>query len=302
MKGCDISVIILSLNEEKHIRRCLESASHITDQLFVVDCYSTDKTAEIAESLGAKIFYNNWPGLYAVQFNWALDNLPIRTKWILRLDADEYLSPELIDEIKTELPSAPEDVSGVLVTLGRVFLGRKIKRGTTGIKLLRLFKYKYGRCEERFMDEHITLSEGKTIEFQNELVDHNLNDLGWWTQKHNGYAVREAIDLLDTEYDLSGYLEREENNEIGTQAARKRSVKSGYVRMPLFLRSFMYFFYRYFIRLGFLDGKEGFLWHFLQGWWYRTLVDARIWEVKRACGNDREKIRQYINDNFHFVI
>lgn len=221
MKHLDISVIILSLNEEKHIRRCLESASQIADQLFVVDCYSTDKTAEIAESLGAKIYYNKWPGLYAVQFNWALDNLPIKTKWVLRLDADEYLSPDLIHEIKTELPSIPDDITGVLVKLGRVFLGRKIKHGTSGIKLLRLFKYKYGRCEERFMDEHITLSEGETIEFQNELVDHNLNNLGWWTQKHNGYAVREAIDLLDTEYDLSNVEKRDSNCDIGLPGCKE---------------------------------------------------------------------------------
>lgn len=298
----DLSVIVMTLNEEVHLRRCLESVKQITDQMFVVDCFSTDRTVELAKELGAEVFQHKWPGLYAAQFNWALDNIPIKTKWILRLDADEYLSPELIHEIKTEMSSIPEDVSGVLVKLGRVFLGRKIKHGTSGIKLLRLFKRDFGRCEERFMDEHITLSEGKTIEFQNELVDHNLNDLGWWTQKHNGYAVREAIDLLDNEFSLSGVPVSDDTIEIGTQAARKRSVKSKYVRMPLFIRSFLYFFYRYFIRLGFIDGKEGFLWHFLQGWWYRTLVDARIWEVRKACGNDREKIRTYIKDNFHYRI
>jgi glycosyltransferase involved in cell wall biosynthesis len=298
----DISVIVMTLNEELHLRRCLESVKQITDQLFVVDCFSTDRTVKIAQEMGAEVFQHKWPGLYAVQFNWALDNLPIKTKWILRLDADEYLSTELIHEINTELSSIPEDVSGVLVKLGRVFLGRKIKHGTSGIKLLRLFKRDFGRCEERFMDEHITLSEGKTIEFQNELIDHNLNDIGWWTQKHNGYATREAIDLLDVEFNLLSDVHNKTNTKIGGQAATKRSVKNRYARMPLFFRSFAYFFYRYFIRLGFLDGKAGFLWHFLQGWWYRTLVDARIWEVKRACGNDREKIRSYIKEKFHYEI
>lgn len=298
----DISVIVMTLNEEIHLRRCLESVKNITDQLFVVDCFSTDRTAEIAREMGAEVFQHKWPGLYAVQFNWALDNLPIKTKWVLRLDADEYLSHELIEEINSKLPHLSEDVTGILLKLGRVFLGKRIKHGTAGIKLLRLFKYHCGRCEERFMDEHITLSEGKTIEFQNELVDHNLNDIGWWTQKHNGYATREAIDLLDVEFNLLSVDHDKADTKIGEQAATKRSVKNSYARMPLFFRSFAYFLYRYFIRLGFLDGKAGFLWHFLQGWWYRTLVDARIYEVKKACGNDREKIKKYITEKFGYSL
>lgn len=302
MNNSAISVIILTLNEEIHLRRCLESAAKISDQLFLVDCYSTDRTIEIAKDYGAEVLQHKWPGLYAVQFNWALDNLPIKTKWVLRLDADEYLLPELIEEIKAKVPILPEEVTGVLLGLGRVFLGRTIKHGTSGIKLLRLFKYNIGRCESRFMDEHIVLSHGKTVVFNNDLVDHNLNDIGWWTQKHNAYAVREAIDLLAMENNLLSAEENKPVNGIGDQAAKKRSVKNYYSRMPIFFRSFLYFFYRYFIRLGFLDGKAGFLWHFLQGWWYRTLVDARIWEAKKACGKDKEKMKTYIKERFGYEI
>jgi glycosyltransferase involved in cell wall biosynthesis len=302
MIGPDISVIVMTLNEEVHLRRCLESVNQITDQLFVVDCFSTDRTVELAKELGAEVFQQKWPGLYAVQFNWALDNLPIKTKWILRMDADEYLTNELSSEINEKLDALPDDVSGVILKRRHLFFNKWVKHGVYPVKLLRIFKYNHGRCEQRFMDEHITLNQGKTVEFQNDFIDHNLNDIGWWTQKHNGYATREAIDLLDVEFNLLSDVHNKNNTKIGGQAATKRSVKNRYARMPLFFRSFAYFFYRYFIRLGFLDGKAGFLWHFLQGWWYRTLVDARIWEVKKACGNDREKIKKYIRENFHYEI
>lgn len=298
----DLSVIILTFNEENHIARSISSAKRLTDKIFIVDCFSADNTIEIAEKQGAVVYKNKWPGSQAKQFNWALDNLPIQTKWILRLDADEYLSSALIEEVTKRLILLPEDVSGVVLKLGRVFLGKKINWGATDIKLLRLFRYGQGRCEQRFMDEHIALSQGRTVEFNQYFFDHNLNDLGWWTQKHNAYAVREAIDLLNVEYGLVSLPGSKTGSDISEQAARKRSLKIRYVRMPLFIRSHLYFIYRYFIRLGFLDGKAGFLWHFLQGWWYRTLVDARIWEVKKACGNNRIKIIQYIKDNFGYEL
>lgn len=296
----DISVIVMTFNEELHLRRCLESVTKITDQMFVVDCFSTDRTVELAKELGAEVIQHKWPGLHAVQFNWALDNLPIRTKWVLRLDADEYLTKELAEEIRSKMPSLAPETAGIVLPLRRVFMNRIIKRGTGPIKIMRLFQYRKARYETRMMDEHLQLLEGEIVEFENEFADHNLNDLGWWTQKHNLYAIKEAIELLDYEYRLSERIQSIEN--LGKQAAEKRKDKLKYARLPLFFRSFAYFFYRYFIRLGFLDGKAGFLWHFLQGWWYRTLVDARIWEVKKACGNDREKIRSYIKEKFHYEI
>ncbi len=291
----DISVIILTYNEEKHIKRCIDNAKKVSNQIFVVDSFSSDKTVQIAEQLGAKVYQNPFIN-QAIQFNWALDNLPINTKWIFRLDADEYLSDKLITEIGTKLSIQPNDVNGIIMPLRRVFLGKEIKRGTGKIELLRLFKYTKGKSEVRNMDEHITLTEGKTVTFEHTFSDHNLNTLGWWTQKHNGYSIREAIDLLDIELNLLG----KENNEAGLskQAAAKRHKKLKYAKQPLFWRSFAYFIYRYFFKMGFLEGKEGFMWHFFQGWWYRTLVDAKIWEIKKACGTDKEKIKGYIADQY----
>jgi glycosyltransferase involved in cell wall biosynthesis len=288
----NLSVIILTYNEEKHIKRCIESVKEIAKEILIVDCFSSDKTVEIAESLGAYVFQHKWEKSYAKQFNWALENLPINNEWVLRLDADEYLSENLRKEIQIKLTNISDKISGIVIPLKRFFLEKPIKRGTGSIKLLRLFRYKKAICEQRWMDEHIVLLEGSSIEFENAFVDHNLNNLSWWINKHNGYAIREAIDLLDIELGL--IKNKNVNVKLSPQAETKRRRKYKYAKQPLFVRSFLYFLYRYIFKLGFLEGKEGFLWHFLQGWWYRTLVDAIIFEIKMKCGTDKEKIKNYL--------
>lgn len=293
----NISTIILSYNEEKHIERCIQNAQRFSRDVYVVDSYSTDNTVAIAENLGVTVFQNKWENNYAKQFNWGLDNLPITTEWVFRLDADEYLSDALIDELLESTPLLTADISGVVMERKMVFLGRQINRGNVKWNMLRLFRFGHGRCEDRWMDEHIVLSQGKTIDMSHHFVDDNRNPLGWWTQKHNGYAIREAIDLLDLEYGLI-QKKADANNILLADAASKRQKKLKYARMPLFWRSFVYFLYRYFLKLGFLEGKEGFLWHFLQGWWYRTLVDAKIYEIKKYAGNDVERIKAFINENY----
>lgn len=172
-------------------------------------------------------------------------------------------------------------------------MGRYIKHGIIPLILLRLFKRKYAVCESRLMDEHIALSEGEIGSLSHPFYDDNLNGLTWWTAKHNGYATREAMDLLLTEYGLyqSGIV------NSGAHAAAVRKSKLRYIRLPLFWRAFAFFFLRYVIRLGFLDGKEGFLWHFLQGWWYRTLADAKVYEIKKRFGNDENRIKDYLKNN-----
>lgn len=170
------------------------------------------------------------------------------------------------------------------------------------VKLLRLFQYGKAQSEVRLMDEHIQLLDGKSIDFENEFVDDNLNNLSWWSQKHIGYAIREAADLFDIEFNLTGVADRNEMINISEQAKAKRIKKYKYAKQPLFWRSFGYFCYRYFWRLGFMEGKEGFLWHFFQGWWYRTLVDTKILEIKKACGCDKEKIRQHLKEKYNISL
>lgn len=291
----DLSVIILTYNEEIHIRRCLDNINSIAKEIFIIDSYSTDRTLDIAKEYDkVKILQHQWPGNQATQFNWALTHLSINTQWVLRLDADEYLLPELIAELREKLPSLPIDVNGIIFNRRHIFMDKWMKRGIYPVKLLRVFRYGKGMCEQRLMDEHIQLTEGRVVEFEHDFCDHNLNNLSWFCHKHVNYAIREAVDLLDIELDLTGAAESDENKQISKQAQKKRMKKHQYVKQPLFWRAFVYFCYRYFLKGACLDGKEGFLWTFLQGWWYRTLVDAKVFEIKRACGSDKEKIRQHL--------
>lgn len=296
----DLTVIILTYNEEIHIRRCLENVCPVAKEVFLIDCYSTDRTTDIAkEFVNVKVLQHEWPTTkYAGQFNWGLQNAPIHTKWILRLDADEYLLPKLIEELKTKLPSLPDDVNGIIFNRRHIFMGKWMKRGIYPVKLLRVFRYGKGKCEQRFMDEHIQLNEGRSVEFEHDFCDHNLNDLTWFCHKHVNYAIREAVDLLDIEFGLTGVAETDENKNISRQAQAKRMKKHKYAKQPLFWRSFAYFCYRYFLKGACLDGKVGFVWTFLQGWWYRTLVDAKILEVKKACGNDKKAMKRYIREKW----
>ena len=247
--------------------------------------------------MGATVLYNQWENNYSKQFNWALKNAPIDSDWVIRIDADEYLSDKLIYEINNKLNNLSNSIAGIELTLDRYFLGRKIRYGVGKIRQIRIFRKDRAICEPRMMDEHIMVV-GEIISFKGKWIDNNLSTLQEWSSKHNKYAIREAIDYLNL------YSENNVNIKYkhSYNAKNKHKNKTRYSKMPLFWRAFIYFCLRYFIRGGFLDGKEGFLWHFLQGWWYRTLVDAKIFEIKKCCGNDKVKIKEYIKKNYNINI
>jgi glycosyltransferase involved in cell wall biosynthesis len=274
-----VTVVILTKNEERHISRALASVSAIADRCVVVDSGSTDSTIELARNSGCEVWDNPWVN-YATQFNWALDQLPQETDWVLRLDADEIVTPELAKQIKVILPKLSAETKGVYVSRRMHFLGRRIKwGGVFPIRVMRLFRNGAGRCEDRWMDEHI-LVDGATADLSGEIIDDNLNSLTWWTEKHNSYASREVVDLLNLEY---SFMEHETVADLrgGQQAGVKRWLKEHvYARLPGGLRACAYFVYRYVMRLGFFDGKEGAAFHVLQGFWYRYLVDAKLHEVR----------------------
>ncbi|MCD0486889.1 glycosyltransferase family 2 protein [Pedobacter sp. MC2016-14] len=285
----DVSVIVLTFNEALHIERCIEKIKGLTLKIFVVDSYSTDQTAQIATAAGALVVQNQWPGNQAAQFNWALDNLNLETEWILRLDADEYLTTELIEEIKEKLPALKEPVNGVYLDRKLIFMGRQIRHGVDKVEILRLFRSNKARYAESWMDEHLVLQEGQSVTFKASFLDDNLNTIGHWTAKHNDYAIREVINILDNRLGLI---------PANTHAGQGAGKKNFYAKLPLFYRSFFYFLLRYVFKLGFLDGREGFIRHFLQGWWYRTLVDAMLVEIEKACGNDKFKIKAYLKTRY----
>lgn len=274
-----LTTVILTRDEARHIRRAIESIASVTDHVLVVDSGSTDDTVAIAESLGAKVVRNPWRN-YATQFNVALNHLPAGTDWVLRLDADEVVSTELAGEIAAGIGGFGSEIAGVYVSRRMSFLGRPIRwGGVFPVRVLRLFRAGCGRCEDRWMDEHV-LVDGATARFRGEIVDDNLNSLSWWTAKHNAYASREVVDLLNLKY---GFMKHETvaNLRDGQQAGVKRWIKENvYARLPSGLRAAAYFLYRYVIRLGFLDGREGAAFHVLQGFWYRFLVDMKYREVE----------------------
>ncbi|MBM5029290.1 glycosyltransferase family 2 protein [Vibrio parahaemolyticus] len=293
-----ISVIILTLNEEQHIKRCIQSLLPITKNIFIIDSLSTDETVEIASSLGAKVYQNPWPGNHAKQFQWGLEHCPIETEWVMKMDADEFILPGLVDEINSKLASVSKHDSGIYIKRRVNFMGRWIKHGGYyPTWLLRIWRYKEGVMEQRWMDEHIKLKAGNTIQFDNDIVDDNKNNLTWWTEKHNHYSTKEAVDILNTIYGFKDYDEIEPKL-FGTQEQRKRRLKHIYAHMPLFLRPFIYFIFRYFLKFGFLDGKQGLIWHFLQGFWYRFLVDAKIKEIYSKAGKNKVKIQKMLKEDY----
>ncbi|MBP9181994.1 MAG: glycosyltransferase family 2 protein [Fuscovulum sp.] len=275
-----LTVVILTRDEERHIARAITSVAPLAPRVVVVDSGSTDRTVDLARDLGATALSHPWKN-YATQFNWALDQLPPDTGWVLRLDADEVVSAELATQIAELLPTLPPSVDGVTIGRRMSFLGRPIRHGGVfPIRVLRLFRHGRGRCENRWMDEHI-IGPTVTRDLPGEILDDNLNSLTWWTQKHNAYASREVIDLLNLEFRFLPH-ESVAGLRSGNQAGVKRWLKEVvYARMPRGFRALAYFLYRYVLRLGFLDGREGAAFHILQGFWYRYLVDMKLVEVRQ---------------------
>lgn len=297
----DISVVILTYNEKLHIERCIKSLLPVVKEIFIIDSSSGDNTVEIAEKLGAKVYQNPWIN-YALQFQWGLDNCPIETEWVMRMDADEYILPELQDEIENKMDSVESNISGIYIKRRVYFKDRWIKYGGFyPTWLLRIWRHKDGYIEQRWMDEHIKLSKGENIQFNSDLVDDNLNDLTWWTAKHNNYARREAVDVLNIIYEFLEYNEVSANF-FGTQEERKRYLKKKYANLPLFTRPFIYFLWRYFIKLGFLDGKQGLIWHFLQGFWYRFLVDSKIYEIEKKSKDLNLSLKETLIKEYGFKL
>jgi glycosyltransferase involved in cell wall biosynthesis len=277
-----ITAVILTFNEEIHLARCIESLLPLTHDIVVVDSLSTDRTIEIARKYGARVLERAWENNHSIQFNWALTELDSnQTEWVLRIDADEVLTPELVSELKQAIPTLGDETVGVHFFRKICFQGKLIQHGGIGHnKVSRLFRYGHGKSEARWMDEHIKI-EGKFIDLSGCIIDDNLNSVSWWIAKHNNYASREAVDLLNLKYQFATL---DSVSEAATKSAisKKRWIKENfYTKLPLGMRSLSYFLYRYLFLAGFLDGSVGSQFHFLQAFWYRYLVDIKFAEVER---------------------
>lgn len=270
-----LSVVILTYNEEKNIEQCLKSLQEWASEIFIVDSYSSDKTIDIAKKYTDKIYQHQFEG-YAKQRNWALEHLPFSNEWVLFLDADERISEELKEEIKNLLMAGvPETVTGFYIKRRFIFMKKWIKHGGYyPVWLLRLFRHKVTRCQERGVDEHF-VTQGKTLRLKNDIIHEDHKGISSWIERHNKYASLEANEQINF---------RIKNKEIAkySKIDQKRWLKR-YIwnHLPLLVRPFLYFFYCYFLKGGFLDGKSGLIYHFLRNLWYPFLVDVKILEIQK---------------------
>jgi len=277
------SVVILTYNSELSIRNTLESARLVSDDVHVVDSYSSDNSPAISLAFGASVIQHPFEN-YGAQRNWAIDNLPLRYNWQLHLDADEYLSAGLIVELidlKDDL--GRNGVDGYYVPRMIRFLGRNLRfGGLYPTWHMRLFRTGAGYCEKRRYDQHFMV-QGRTGKLHYPIVDHHHMTLSEWTARHNRWADAECDDLLCpvAEGVIVGKL-------TGSAVQKKRALRNYYYRFPLFVRPGLLFIYRYFLRFGFLDGFPGLIYIVLQAFWYRFLVDAKLYELQRVGAKSKQ--------------
>lgn len=270
----DVTVVILTRNEEVNLPDCLRSIKNFAKRVVIVDSGSTDNTEKIACEYGADFYVHPFEN-YARQFNWGLDNTDINTKWTFRLDADERLTPALCKELSQLMKEHEnDDVNGFSMQATLVFMGRPLKHGGAKKRKLMLFKTGLGRIEDRKMDEHTILSSGTAIHCKEKFLHYDFKDMSFWINKLNWYATREMQDYFD-------YIKGKESsiNANDKEIGRIRNKKFGvYYKLPKFIRCWLLFIHVYIFKLGFLDGKEGLVYCWTYNRFYRTLVDWKILE------------------------
>lgn len=277
-----LTVIILTFNSENSLIKVVESCKNIASRIVVVDSGSSDQTVNIAKDLGCEVVQHEFEN-YSNQRNWAQAYAKLQPEdWVMHVDSDEILSPELAESIRSELTDAPKDIDGYLVRRLSYFLGHPIKFGHINPSWhLRLFKASKGFCENRLYDQHFIVS-GKTRKLQGLLLDLQLTTIEKWTASHNRWSSAEALEIF-----LQPQVAKGSNSQIlpanlqGDLRMQKRWLKNNiYYRNPPLLRAFIFFIYSYFFRLGFLDGQVGLIYHVLQAFWFRFLTDSKIIEMQ----------------------
>ena len=268
--AANITAIILTKNEENNIADCINSICNVVKRVVVIDSFSTDNTVEIAKNLGAEVFTHEFEN-YAKQYIYGIEISKIDTIWTLRIDADERLTAESTKELETLCnENNNTNVNGIVLRFKKNFLGKDLYHG--GIypwKKMNCYKTNVGHIEDRMMDEHIVLDYGDVVTMKNDSLHFDFKSLEFFINKHNWYSTRECID----------YINHKNQINVDDKADIKTWIKMNlYYKLPLGFRAHLYYIYRYYIRLGFLDGKEGKIYTFLQAYWYRFLVDAKIYE------------------------
>ncbi|MCA9994203.1 MAG: glycosyltransferase family 2 protein [Anaerolineales bacterium] len=275
-----ISAVILTYNEEINLVGCLQSLVGWVGEIFVVDSGSEDRTQEIAREYGATVLCHPYEGPRQ-QWEWALANIPFAHDWFLMLDADLRISPTLQESIVQAL-SQPDSCSGYYLGRLQLFRGQPLRHGGMypryQLRLVRLSKASFSQGDT-FMDEQWSVA-GKTARLKGDLIEENVkeDDIMFYLQKHLRYATLQAQQELIWRTRRTA-MPAFSLPVLQNPTQRKEWLKDLWNRLPFFLRPFIYFIYRYIFRLGFLDGKQGFVYHFLQAWWYRVIVDIKLEEL-----------------------
>ncbi len=279
-----VSVIVAARNEENNLPRCLRALRNV-GEVYVIDSESTDATPEIARSFGAKVVQFHYQGGWPKKRQWAMENLPLAFDWILLVDADEALTPELEEEIRSAV--LDPNINGYYISLRMYFLGKLLRHGGAGFWKLSLFRHGTGRYECRLKDQDLSMAdmeihehvvvEGATAQLKNPLAHCNVESLSRYIQKHDEYSNWEA----------KIWMEAEANGQIapsffGTQAQRRRWLKSRFLGIPG--APLWFFLFRYLFSLGFLDGMPGLIYCGFQAVQVFH-VKSKIYELRRAKEN-----------------
>lgn len=285
------SVIILTYNSEATIVNTIERASRVSDDVHVVDSFSSDGTLALVARTRASLVQHEFTN-YATQRNWAIDNLPLRYEWELHLDADERLSEELIENLDLlQQHGASPRINGYYVARLVRFLGRPIRHGGMyPIWHMRLFRRGKGRCEEREYDQHF-LVDGTTAKLRGPIVDDIRIPLREWVNRHNRWSDAEVFEWRQGSAGRTALQAK----VFGGALERKRYFKGCYNQCPLLARAWLLFVYRYIVRLGFLDGKEGIIFFVLQTLWFRFLIDAKVFEEEQKLNDQASEPRRTDN-------
>lgn len=271
--AADITAIILTRNEEVNIADCINSIKTTVKRIVVIDSFSEDATVQIAKALGAEVYQHHFEN-FAKQYMYGVETAKADTVWTLRIDADERLTPETAKELEQICKSNMDThVTGIVLRFKKNFLGKDLYHG--GVypwKKMNCYKTAFGTIEDRMMDEHIVLRSGAVVEMKQDCLHFDFKTLEHWINKHNWYSSRETVDYFQN---LDKPRPKE---ELNPKTWFKMNV---YYKLPSGIRAHIYYLYRYYIKLGFLDGKEGKIYAFLQAYWYRYLVDAKIYECKK---------------------
>ena len=294
----DVTAIVLTYNEEKHIERCILSIKKFVKRIIIIDSFSTDNTLKIVKKYNIETLQNKFVN-HSKQLNWGLNNSNIKTEWILRIDADEILTKSLIKKVSENLKDYSPNISGITVNRKLIFFGKKIDfGGFFPHKTLRVWRNGKGKCEDTWIDEHIIV-DGEIIHINEDIIDENLNNLTWWINKHKSYAIKEAINFLLIKTNSK-------NNDLQIhelpQFSKKKMKLRVYYNFPPIIRPTLLFIYSYFFRLGFLNGWQGLVFHLLHGFWFRMLVDFKILEFKKLMKNKRLTLEQIVKSKYGYSI